>query len=143
MDINEIMRCLPHRYPFLLIDKILEIEPGKFAKGIKNITINEPYFQGHFSGCPIVPGVLLIEMVAQMAAIVYTSTDLDNENASNKVGYIAKIEEVKFLNIVEPGDQLIIEVENMFLFDKFIEVKAEITSNNKTVLKGKIVVTQR
>lgn len=142
MDILEIMKRLPHRYPFLLIDRLLEIDPGKYGKGLKNITINEPYFQGHFPGRPIVPGVLLIEMMAQMAALVYTAPASEDENAAATVGYIAKIEEVKFIDIVTPGDQLIIEVENSTVFEPFIEVKGKITSENRIVVKGKLIVTQ-
>ncbi|NLU51545.1 MAG: 3-hydroxyacyl-ACP dehydratase FabZ [Clostridiaceae bacterium] len=142
VDALEIMKRLPHRYPFLLIDRVLEVQPGKYGKGLKNITINEPYFQGHFPERPIVPGILLIEMLAQMAALVYTATESEDENAAEKVGYIAKIEEVKFIDLVQPGDQLIIEVENNNIFGNFIEVRGKISSENKVVVKGKLIVTQ-
>jgi 3-hydroxyacyl-[acyl-carrier-protein] dehydratase len=106
LDIIQIMNTNPHRYPFLLVDRILEIEPGKRAVGLKCVTINEPFFQGHFPGNPIMPGVLIIEHAAQIGSILMLSLP---EN-QGKLGLFAGIDEVKFRRKVLPGDQLITEV---------------------------------
>lgn len=107
MDIMEIMERIPHRYPFLLVDKILEIVPGKRAVGIKNVTINEPFFQGHFPGVPVMPGVLIVEALAQVGAVVALSLD---EN-KGKLAYFTGIDGVRFRRQVKPGDQLRLEAE--------------------------------
>jgi 3-hydroxyacyl-[acyl-carrier-protein] dehydratase len=107
-DVNEIMKLLPHRFPFLLVDRVLEIEPGKKIIGLKNVTINEPFFPGHFPGHPVMPGVLIVEAMAQVAAIlVYSSSD-DNKD---KITYFVGIDNTKFRKPVVPGDQLRLELE--------------------------------
>ena len=107
MDINEIQSIIPHRYPFLLIDRIVEIEPLKRIVAIKNVTINEPFFQGHFPGAPIVPGVIIIEAMAQAGAVLLFSEVKDREN---KLLLFTSIEEAKFRKPVGPGDQLRLEL---------------------------------
>lgn len=108
LDINEIMKILPHRYPFLMVDRIIEMEPGVRCVGIKNITINEPFFQGHFPGHPVMPGVLIIEAMAQVAGIMaYLASD---EEIRAKVTYFMAIDNARFRKPVSPGDQLRIEV---------------------------------
>lgn len=108
LDVNDIMKLLPHRYPFLLVDRIIEIDPGKKIVGLKNVTINEPFFPGHFPGHPVMPGVLIIEAMAQTAAIlVYNSSD-DNKG---KITYFVGIDNTKFRKPVVPGDQLRLELE--------------------------------
>jgi 3-hydroxyacyl-[acyl-carrier-protein] dehydratase len=104
LDINEIMACLPHRYPFLLVDKIVEFEEGKQITGIKNVTINEPFFQGHFPGHPIMPGVLIVEAMAQVGGILAFKSD--PENAEGKVVYFMGIDKARFRKPVLPGDQV-------------------------------------
>ncbi|MBO8138639.1 MAG: 3-hydroxyacyl-ACP dehydratase FabZ [Desulfotomaculum sp.] len=106
-DINKIQEILPHRYPFLLIDKILEMEEGKRAVGIKNVTINEPFFQGHFPGYPVMPGVLIIEAMAQVGAVAL----LSRPEYAGKLALFAGIDGARFRRQVLPGDQLKIEVE--------------------------------
>ena len=106
-NIEEIMELLPHRYPFLLVDKIIECDGEKHIIGIKNVTINEPFFQGHFPGKPVMPGVLQIEAMAQTAGILLTI--LAGEDAG--IPYFMSIDKVKFRKVVKPGDQLRIEVE--------------------------------
>jgi len=101
MDIKEIQNILPHRYPFLLIDRIVEIEPGTRAVGIKNVTINEPFFAGHFPGNPIMPGVLIIEAMAQVAGILAFRSGVQGDTV-----YFMSIEKAKFRKPVLPGDQL-------------------------------------
>lgn len=110
IDINEIMAHLPHRYPFLLVDRILELEPEKRIVGIKNVTINEPFFQGHFPGHPIMPGVLIIEAMAQTGGVLALKS-VPPEEVKNKVIYFMTIDKVKFRKPVMPGDQLRFELD--------------------------------
>jgi 3-hydroxyacyl-[acyl-carrier-protein] dehydratase len=105
MDIEGIIGCIPHRYPFLLVDKIIELEPGKRAVGIKNVTINEPFFQGHFPGHPVMPGVLIVEALAQVGATIVLSA----EENKGKLAFFAGIDNFRFKRQVEPGDQLRLE----------------------------------
>jgi 3-hydroxyacyl-[acyl-carrier-protein] dehydratase len=106
MDIREIQKFLPHRYPFLLVDKIIELEPKIKAVGIKNVTINEEFFQGHFPGQPIMPGVLIIEALAQVAGVLAFHSGA----TPSKSVYFMSIEKAKFRRPVVPGDQLKLEV---------------------------------
>ncbi|SKA10648.1 3-hydroxyacyl-[acyl-carrier-protein] dehydratase [Trichlorobacter thiogenes] len=108
MDINAIMKILPHRFPFLLVDRIVELEHGKRCVGIKNVSINEPFFPGHFPGHPVMPGVLIIEAMAQVAGIMaYLASD---DETKKKVSYFMAIDSAKFRKPVVPGDQLRIEI---------------------------------
>ncbi len=108
MDVNAIMKILPHRYPFLLVDRIVELEHGKRCVGIKNVSINEPFFPGHFPGHPVMPGVLIVEAMAQVAGIMaYLASD---EETKKKVSYFMAIDSAKFRKPVVPGDQLRIEI---------------------------------
>ena len=108
MDINEIQAIIPHRYPFLLIDRVIEIEPLKRIVAIKNVTINEPFFEGHFPGAPVMPGVLIIEAMAQAGAVLLFREVPDRDS---KLLYFTSIEEARFRKPVVPGDQLRLEVE--------------------------------
>lgn len=107
MNIREILEILPHKYPFLLIDRILELEPGKRATGIKSVTINEPFFQGHFPDYPIMPGVLIIEAMAQLGSVLAFKSD----GGKDKLVYFLGIDKAKFRKPVFPGDQIRLEVE--------------------------------
>ena len=110
MEILEIMRHLPHRYPFLLIDRVLSCDPGKELVAIKNVTVNEPHFSGHFPNFPVMPGVLIVEAMAQAAAILaFKSFDLDR--GANSVYYFVGIDKARFKKPVTPGDQLIIKAQ--------------------------------
>ncbi|MBI3753012.1 MAG: 3-hydroxyacyl-ACP dehydratase FabZ [Deltaproteobacteria bacterium] len=124
IDINEILKILPHRYPFLLVDKVVEFEAGKKAKGIKNVTMNEPFFQGHFPGHPIMPGVLIVEAMAQVGGILAFKT----ANVSNKAVYFMAIDKARFRKPVLPGDRL--------------ELVLEVTKNRNTIwaFKGEAFV---
>jgi 3-hydroxyacyl-[acyl-carrier-protein] dehydratase len=109
VDIHQILKKLPHRYPFLLVDRVLEIDKGKTIKALKNVTINEPFFQGHFPYRPVMPGVLMLEALAQAAALLAFDA-LDTVPSDDTVYYFAGMEGVRFKRPVEPGDQLILDV---------------------------------
>jgi 3-hydroxyacyl-[acyl-carrier-protein] dehydratase len=106
MTVNEIMKLLPHRYPFLLVDRITDFQQGVSATGVKNVTINEPFFQGHFPGQPIMPGVLIIEAMAQVAGVMAFSSGVEG-----KVVYFMSIDNAKFRRPVVPGDQVIMDIK--------------------------------
>ena len=108
LDVRRILEILPHRYPLLLVDRIVEVEPGKRIVGIKNVTINEPFFQGHFPGNPVMPGVLVLEALAQVGAVLWLAAERD---MSNKYVYFAGADKVRFRRPVVPGDQLRCELE--------------------------------
>jgi 3-hydroxyacyl-[acyl-carrier-protein] dehydratase len=110
MDIHQILKQLPHRYPFLLVDRVLEIEKGKRIKALKNVTMNEPFFTGHFPHRPVMPGVLMLEALAQAAALLAFDT-LGTTPDDKTVYYFAGIDGARFKRPVEPGDQLILDVE--------------------------------
>ena len=110
MDIDEIIRYLPHRHPFLLVDRVTWIEPGKAIRGIKNVTVNEPFFPGHFPDFPVMPGVLVIEALAQLASILaYKATG--HTPADGTIIFFAGIDDARFRRQVRPGDQLVLEAE--------------------------------
>jgi 3-hydroxyacyl-[acyl-carrier-protein] dehydratase len=109
MDIHEILKKLPHRYPILLVDRVLEVDGGKRIKALKNVTINEPYFVGHFPHRPVMPGVLMLEAMAQTAALLAFANE-GSAPDSNSVIYFAGIDGARFKRPVEPGDQLVMEV---------------------------------
>jgi UDP-3-O-[3-hydroxymyristoyl] N-acetylglucosamine deacetylase/3-hydroxyacyl-[acyl-carrier-protein] dehydratase len=108
LGIEDIMKVLPHRYPFLLVDRIVDFEPRQRIVGIKNVTINEPFFQGHFPGHPIMPGVLIIEAMAQVGGMLLMGAIDDPEN---KVVYFMSLDKIKFRRPVRPGDQIRFELE--------------------------------
>jgi 3-hydroxyacyl-[acyl-carrier-protein] dehydratase len=107
LDINDIKSIIPHRYPFLLIDRILEAEEGKWAVGIKNVSVNEPFFNGHFPNYPVMPGVLIVEALAQVGAVAM----LKKEENRGKLAFFTGIDKCRFKKQVKPGDQLKLEVE--------------------------------
>jgi len=126
----DIMKFLPHRYPFLLVDKIVEFEAGKRVVGIKNVTINEPFFQGHFPGHPIMPGVLILEAMAQVGGVYAI---LAKEVGENQVPYFVGIDRAKFRKPVLPGDVLSLNLE-------LLQVRRGIyTFNGKATVDGKLV----
>jgi 3-hydroxyacyl-[acyl-carrier-protein] dehydratase len=106
LTINEIMKHLPHRYPFLLVDRIVDLKPGERALGVKNVTINEPFFQGHFPGQPIMPGVLVIEAMAQVAGVTAFSSGMKGKSV-----YFMSIDNAKFRRPIVPGDQVMMEIK--------------------------------
>lgn len=110
LDIMEILKHLPHRYPMLLVDRVLELEPGKRIKALKNVTINEPFFNGHFPHYPVMPGVLVVEALAQAAGVLSFKT-MGRLPDANSVYYFVGIDEARFKRPVVPGDQLMLEVD--------------------------------
>lgn len=110
MDIQQILKKLPHRYPILLVDRVLELETGKRIRALKNVSANEPFFQGHFPQRPVMPGVLMLEALAQAAALLSFET-MGIEPDENTVYYFASVDGARFKRPVVPGDQLILEVE--------------------------------
>lgn len=133
IDINEIKRYLPHRYPFLLVDRITELEIGKRVVGLKNVTVNEPFFTGHFPNNPVMPGVLIIEAMAQTAAVLAFKTDGSVPDDDATV-YFASVDGVRFKRPVVPGDQLVMEAEivrkmrNIWKFKAVARVDGELAT---------------
>ncbi|MBI3590364.1 MAG: 3-hydroxyacyl-ACP dehydratase FabZ [Candidatus Melainabacteria bacterium] len=135
LDINKIREIIPHRYPFLLIDRITHMEPGLKAKGYKNITSNEPFFQGHFPGNPIMPGVLIVEALAQLGCAVM----LLKEEYRNMIGLFAGIEGVRFKKPVVPGDRLELSVELLKLKGPIGKFKGEARVDDQLVVEGEVI----
>ncbi len=132
LDIQGIKRVLPHRYPFLLVDKILEIEKGKRVVGVKNVTINEAFFNGHFPDQPIMPGVLILEAMAQAGGVLV----LTSEGNENKYAYLTGIDKAKFRKPVVPGDQLYTEVIVVRLKGNYGKVSARATVEDQVVAEA-------
>jgi len=138
MDVNEIQTIIPHRFPFLLIDSILELEPTKRIVGIKNVTINEPFFQGHFPGAPVMPGVLIVEAMAQVAAVMVLKELPDRKN---KLVYFSGIDRARFRHPVVPGDQLRMVVETIKMRPRHGKLKAEGFVGDRLVAEAEIFST--
>jgi UDP-3-O-[3-hydroxymyristoyl] N-acetylglucosamine deacetylase/3-hydroxyacyl-[acyl-carrier-protein] dehydratase len=122
MDISEILKVIPHRYPMLLVDRILNVDPGKHITGIKNVTFNEPFFQGHFPGHPVMPGVLIVEAMAQVGGMLLMGAV---ENPEDKVVYFMSLDNVKFRRPVVPGDQIRFELEMLQFRGKRCKMRGE------------------
>ena len=142
MDIHQILKQLPHRYPILLVDRVLEIEKGKRIKALKNVTINEPFFTGHFPHRPVMPGVLMLEALAQTAALLSFNTmgvTLDEKT----VYYFAGIDGARFKRPVEPGDQLILEVELVRMKAGIFKFKARASVGAELAVEAELMCTMR
>jgi 3-hydroxyacyl-[acyl-carrier-protein] dehydratase len=122
LDITQIQAILPHRYPFLLVDRIIEYDPGKRVVGIKNVTLNEPFFAGHFPGAPVMPGVLIVEAMAQTAGVMMLANLPDRES---KLVFFTGIDGAKFRRPVVPGDQLRLELTVLRLRPRYIKLRGE------------------
>jgi 3-hydroxyacyl-[acyl-carrier-protein] dehydratase len=133
LDINDIQSILPHRPPFLLVDRILEMEAGKRIVGLKNVTMNEPFFVGHFPGYPIMPGVLIVEAIAQTGGVLVLADVPDRER---KVVLFAGIEEAKFRRPVVPGDQLRMELEVLARRPNLCKMHGQATVDGKLVAEA-------
>ncbi|MCD6255903.1 MAG: 3-hydroxyacyl-ACP dehydratase FabZ [Deltaproteobacteria bacterium] len=136
LNVEEIRECLPHRYPFLLVDRILEMEVGKRIVGIKNVTINEPFFDGHFPERAIMPGVLIIEAMAQVGGILaYKSAKTSTEG---KLVYLAGMDKVRFRKPVFPGDQIVFELEILHQGSRAYKMKGKAFVNKELVAEAEI-----
>ncbi|MGH7410297.1 MAG: 3-hydroxyacyl-ACP dehydratase FabZ [Candidatus Methylomirabilis sp.] len=136
MDIQQIQEMLPHRYPFLLVDKIVELEPGKRVVGLKNVTINEAFFQGHFPGHPIMPGVLVIEAMAQVGGVLLMRTL--NVTSEKKLCYFTGIDRAKFRRPVLPGDQVRFELELLQIKSRNGKMRARAYVEGKLVAEAEL-----
>ncbi|MDI1275041.1 3-hydroxyacyl-ACP dehydratase FabZ [Polaromonas sp.] len=142
MDIHQILKQLPHRFPFLLVDRVLELEKGKRIKALKNVTINEPFFTGHFPHRPVMPGVLMLEAMAQAAALL--AFDMQGVTPDDKtVYYFAGIDGARFKRPVEPGDQLIMDVTLERLKAGVFKFKGVARVNDNMVCEAELMCTMR
>lgn len=135
LDINRIKEVIPHRNPFLLVDKILGIVEGKKVVGIKNVTFNEPYFLGHFPDYPVMPGVLIVEALAQVGGIVMSN----GESSNHKIGLLTGIDNCRFKRQVNPGDQLHLVFDVTRIKGQIVKGKGVATVNNELVCEAEIM----
>ena len=136
MDIQQILKFLPHRYPFLMVDRVLELQPGKSIVAVKNVTYNEAFFQGHFPGFKVMPGVLIIEAVAQAGGILLFHSIPDPQT---KLVLLSKIDKAKFRRTVVPGDQLRLEAEIIKLKSRFCHLKGKALVDGELAVEGEIM----
>ena len=143
MDIHEILKRLPHRYPFLLVDRVIELEKGKHITALKNVTMNEPFFTGHFPHRPVMPGVMMLEALAQAAAILAVESMAaaggDADLAKGKVPYLASLDAVKFRRPVVPGDRLELHVEVIKGKGSIWKYKGQAIVDGKVVTEAEIM----
>ena len=142
MDIHQILKQLPHRYPFLLVDRVLELEKGKRIKALKNVTINEPFFEGHFPHRPVMPGVLMLEALAQAAALLAFDA-LDTSPNDQMVYYFAGIDGARFKRPVEPGDQLTLNVEMLRMKAGIFKFKASAMVGDELACEAELTCAMR
>ena len=135
LDITQIQAILPHRYPFLLVDRIVDYEPGKRVVGVKNVTLNEPFFAGHFPGAPVMPGVLIVEAMAQTAGVMMLASLPDRET---KLVFFTGIDGAKFRRPVVPGDQLRLELTVLKLRPRYIKLRGEAYVDEQLVAEAEI-----
>jgi 3-hydroxyacyl-[acyl-carrier-protein] dehydratase len=139
MDIKDILAILPHRYPFVMVDRILELEEGKHIVGLKNVTINEPFFHGHFPGEPVMPGVLILEGMAQVGALLaYRSIP---EAIGAKLVYFAGLDAVRFRKVVRPGDQVIYRLEIIKLKAKLSKMAGKAYVDDQLVAEAELMAS--
>ena len=142
MDIHKILKQLPHRYPFLLVDRVNSIDKGRHIKALKNVTMNEPFFQGHFPHRPVMPGVLMLEALAQAAALLAFDA-LDTSPNENSVYYFAGIDGARFKRPVEPGDQLILDVELLRMKAGIFKFKARALVGEELAVEAELTCAMR
>ncbi|MEI3607792.1 3-hydroxyacyl-ACP dehydratase FabZ [Pseudogracilibacillus sp. SE30717A] len=135
LDVQKIKEIIPHRYPFLLVDRVTEMEEGKRVVGLKNVSANEPFFSGHFPEYPVMPGVLILEALAQVGAIAV----LDMEQNKGKIGFLAGVDKCRFKREVKPGDQLQLEVEIIRMRGAIGKGKGVATVNGEIACEAEIM----
>jgi beta-hydroxyacyl-ACP dehydratase FabZ len=140
MNINEIMKLLPHRYPMLLVDRIIEMEPGKRVVGIKNVTANEQFFQGHFPGAPVMPGVLIVEAMAQCSAVLILRDIPDREN---RLFLFGGVDKARFRKPVLPGDQLRLECDILQRRASTVKVRGVAKVDDQVVAEAELLSVMR
>jgi len=138
-DLNEILQRLPHSFPFRMIDRILEIEPGKRAVALKNVSIDEPYFQGHFPKEPVMPGILILEALAQTGGIAFHSSF---EKEEETIPFLAAVDRFRLNKRVVPGDQIIMEAEIQHIFSNLAKVKVRAKVGEEIVAEGMLVLAK-
>ncbi len=138
-DLEKVLQILPHRYPFRMIDRILEIEPGKKAVALKNVSVDEPHFSGHFPGDPVLPGVLILEALAQTGGLAFYSLE---EKEREGIPFLARIEAFRLKRKVTPGDQLILEAEVLHVFSNLAKVKVLARVGNEPVAEGTLILAK-
>ena len=136
LDATEILRCIPHRYPFLLIDRVLELTPRQRIVALKNVTMNEPFFQGHFPGVPVMPGVLIIEALAQAGAVLFLR---DMDDRDRRLVYFTGIDEARFRRTVVPGDQLKLSLEVVNLRARAARMRGTATVDGQVAAEATII----
>ncbi len=142
LDVRRILDLLPHRYPFLLVDRVVEFEAGKRLKAFKNVTINEPFFQGHFPGHPVMPGVLIIEALAQASGLlVQLSSEVDPNQ--HPLFYLVKVDKARFARIVTPGDQLVLHVEQKRMIRRMGQFQCQALVDGQTVAEAELLCAER
>lgn len=139
IPIKKILELLPHRYPFILVDRILDFEPGKSIKALKNVTINEPFFQGHFPGEPVMPGVLILEGIAQAGIILACQSQ--PEMLSGKLAYFAGIDKARFRRMVVPGDQLVFQLEMIKQKARLIKMSGKAYVEDSLAAEAELLAT--
>lgn len=142
LNIHQIIDLLPHRYPFLLVDRVTEVIPQEQLIAIKNVTINEPFFQGHFPARPVMPGVLILEAMAQASAIL-ASHDLDEVDTKNRVYYFTAIDKARFKRPVEPGDQLIFTVKTVRRIKNMWKCSGEAHVDGELAARAELMFTYK
>jgi len=142
LDIHKILQKLPHRYPILLVDRVLEIELGVRIKALKNVTINEPYFVGHFPARPVMPGVMMLEALAQAAALL-SFESMGTDSADDSVVYFVGIDGARFKRPVEPGDQLILEATIERVKSGIYKYKTRASVDGETAVEAELMCTMR
>jgi len=141
IDVEKIKTILPHRYPFLLVDRVLEVEEGKSIKTLKNVTVNEPFFQGHFPNKSVMPGVLIIEAFAQSAALLGALGFNENRTSEDDLYYLVGVDKTRFRKPVGPGDQLILDVEFITVKRNIWKFHASAYVNSKLVASAELLTT--
>ena len=142
MDIQQILKRLPHRYPMLLVDRVLEIDPGKRVRALKNVSVNEHFFEGHFPQRPVMPGVLMLEALAQTAALL-SFESMGQEPDADTVVYFVGIDGARFKRVVEPGDQLILEASIDRARGGIYKYKTRASVDGETAVEAELMCTMR